>query len=62
MQQQAIIKLEETKENRVMFQIDTLRNLVRTCEKNQKSEEHEYSVEEPINSYFAASYEPTIDI
>ena len=39
MQQQAIIKLEETKENRVMFQIDTLRNLVRTCEKNQKSEE-----------------------
>ena len=38
-QQQAIIKLEESKENRANFQIDTLRNLVRTCEKNIKAEE-----------------------
>jgi len=39
LQQQAIIKLEESKENKVMFQIDTLRNLLRTCEKSIKSEE-----------------------
>lgn len=39
MQQQAIIKLEESKENKVMFQIDTLRNLLRNCEKSIKAEE-----------------------
>jgi hypothetical protein len=31
--------MEESKENKVMFQIDTLRNMLRTCEKNIKSEE-----------------------
>jgi len=40
LQQQAIIKMEESKENKVMFQIDTLRNMLRTCEKNIQSEEN----------------------
>lgn len=38
-QQQAIIKLEESKENKVMFQIDTIKNLIRNTEKNMKAEE-----------------------